>query len=95
MSIEKQFLKILVQFTQKELSFDDLYQEFYFNFMNNCPELEFFAEDFFGVICEKMDYTLESRNVDDEDRKYGWVNIDEFRLWLINYLNENHAKLNF
>ena len=62
--------------------------------MDESPSLENFSEDFFGDICEKMDYTTDSGDPDEEERKYGWINIEEFRLWLINFLNENHKGLN-
>lgn len=93
--IEKYYIKLLVYFTQKELSLDELYQAFYFHYMDKCPDLEKPAEEFFGEICEKMDFTSDAANPDEEDRKYGWIHVDEFRLWLIQYLNDNHTKLNF
>lgn len=63
--------------------------------MDNCSDLSEDEENFFGNICEKMDYTADEGNPDEEERKYGWINIEEFRLWLINYLNENHERIKF
>lgn len=93
MNYTKKYIKSLIRFTQKELNFDELKNLFYNHYMDNCLELE--MENFFSDICEKMDFTADDGNPTDEEREYGWINIDEFRIWLVKYMNANHHKISF
>ena len=47
-------------------------------------EIESQFDNNFSEICEKMDFTDE--NLDTKSRKDGWIETDEFRVWLNDYL---------
>jgi len=78
--IDKLILSLKL-YTGEKISFQDLEISFYDVFVENELEIEDDFENVFSEICEKMDFTSIDE-LNDEDKKYGWINEQEFKDWL-------------
>lgn len=79
----KAVLKSLVdQHLGGELDFEQFSEQYGKKFIDEMPDSALSAGELeaFGAIHEKVELT--SRNPDAEDRKHGWVDLDQFRAWL-------------
>ena len=83
------FKKLLDYFIEGKIKFKKFEKDF-LDFYLNTDDYELLNEkqkSFLDEINEKIDYTNENPN--SEDRKYGFVDVDEFRGWLKEYKKEN------
>ena len=83
----KELLTLIDNFIYSGIDYDVFYSKFNDLY---CIEPSIFKEseeDFVSEINDKLAYT--GKNPDSEDRKYGFVDADEFREWLKSYRQKN------
>jgi Lhr-like helicase len=84
----KKLFKILTNYVEDSISYDELQREFYDYYVDDLAEevLSKQEENLFSHIQEKMDWV--TGNPDRESREYGWISIDEFKQWLTKKMTE-------
>ncbi len=75
-----------------EYSVEEFREAYYWFFVDEVPEDVLSGDecDYFGGIQEKLDWVTE--NPESDERKYGWINNDEFVKWVAIIVKENDAK---
>ena len=76
---ERLMVKALSDFLLDKIVFQ-FFLEKYYDFYFDIDDINFKYSKFHSKICEKLDFTGEIIN--EEDRKFGWINVDEFKSWL-------------
>jgi hypothetical protein len=78
---ESRLLNMVDSFLAGATSWADHERIFYSSYMD-LPEdaLSEEAHDWFGEVCERIDFT--GPDPDAESRRYGWIDPDEYRVWL-------------
>jgi hypothetical protein len=78
---EVRLLRMVDSFLAGETSWRDHERTFY-SYYQDAPSgaLSDAAHDFFGTVCEKIDFT--GPDPDAESRRFGWIDPDEYRAWL-------------
>ena len=82
LSYRKILLEKIKQFINSNQNLDVFYEDYYLFFVNKVPDKALNEDEFlfFGMIQEKIDFT--SENPGKEDRKYGYIDVKEYKIWL-------------
>src|SRR5262245_34635522 len=88
---EHHLLALADEFLRGAVNFDAFKDQFYWNgyLGKGAPtdELSRSSKEFFDDVCERMDHAGENDLITADDRKYGYINSDEFRAWLTRNLD--------
>ena len=78
-------LGIIDSFLRGERSFEEFSTDYSWCFIDEIPEMELTPEiaDQYGAVHEKAEWTTAYPT--PEERGYGWMDIDEFTIWLRRY----------
>lgn len=82
MDYKKLLLEKIEKLIENKMSVSEFEKEYYMFYVDKVPDnvLTDYDSDFFGYVQEKLDWVAEKP--DDEERKYGWINYDEYVEWV-------------
>jgi hypothetical protein len=75
-------------FVQRELSFDGFARAYSDQFLERIPDESLSRDEweYFGAIHERIEWT--GPHPTDEERKLGWMSVEELRLWLVDHIRK-------
>ncbi len=83
---ERELFLYLIDFINGKLDFNSIEKDYYFKYQDSDDDELFQYSDFHCEVCEKIDFT--TFKIDEEHKKYGWMDVEEFKNWLINAINQ-------
>jgi hypothetical protein len=82
MDYKKELINKINKLLKKEITVPEFEDKYYLYFLDEIPDdaLSDNDNEFFSEIQEKLDWV--SEKPEEDERKYGWINYEEFIEWL-------------